>query len=87
MEVEVLNAFVINWTDKTVTCYVIEEESLREFNKSPLFTDYKLFKGKELMFEVNIHPGEMKVKCKETATKKIVQKKRYWMWAIKRWFN
>jgi len=86
MEVEVLNAFVTKWNDTTVICYMVEEESLREFNRTPLFADYKLFKGKEVTFEVNIQPGEMKVLCKEKGTKKIVQKKRYWLWKLKNMF-
>ena len=71
--------FVNNWTDDKVQCDMIEEKTIREFDRKPLFQEMKLFKGKNVWMEVIVVPSTMTCSTFESKKNKLVQLYNYWV--------
>lgn len=69
---QTIKAFVIKennetkFTKNNVLCLCYELEEFRLFDKTPFFDKMKLFKGKNIWFEVEKGMGSMTIVCKES---------------------
>lgn len=82
MERSVFNAFVKSWTKDRVECYMIEEKAVRVFEMHSLFSSKKLFKGKQVVFEVTIEPGKCIITCNDVNKSTIAQRLKYLWWRL-----
>lgn len=79
MKKKVEKCFIENIDEKNVSVYFFEAASHRIFNRDHIFSDFEVFKGKNLTFEVTIIPGTMTMKCIESKRSKFVQLWNYYI--------
>jgi hypothetical protein len=79
MEKSINKMFVNNWTDEKVQCEMIEEKTIREFDRQPLFQGMKLFRGKNVCMEITVVPSTMTCSNFESKKHKLVQLYNYWV--------
>lgn len=71
--------FVKSFDKKNVLVYLFETNEFRQFKTNNFFKNQKLFEGKNIVFDVEIIPGEMNVKCIESKRSKFVQLWNYYI--------
>ena len=89
MKTEIVKAFVIQhnhkteYTEESVLCLCFELNEMRLFNIN-FFKSMKLFKGKNVWFEIKTKPGTMITSCYDSKQNKF---KQLWNYYIKRKFT
>ena len=86
-EMATFNAFIKSWGDKKVICYIVEENSIREFDRNPLFVRHRLFKGKQILFETTVEPGTATIVCKEVQLSESQQLWNFYLFKLKQIFK
>lgn len=80
---EIIKAFVIKHnketihTKETVLCFCYESGEMRLFEPN-FFASMKLFKGKNVWFEITIDPPSMIIHCHESKENWLMQKWNYY---------